>query len=139
MRLKQRIVRILIKEVIADVDNSATEIVWLIHWTGGRHSELRKALRTTMASSRPGNRTRAINAPSGTPITATNAVAHRLTMNDSRTMVTGRDCRLEPIEGRKSFQTFIVAMAAITRFALRDITSQGLPQARKSQDRAAPL
>lgn len=41
MRLKQRIVRILIQEVVADVDDSANEIVLAIHWTGGRHSELR--------------------------------------------------------------------------------------------------
>jgi DNA invertase Pin-like site-specific DNA recombinase len=41
MRLKQRIVRILIEEIIADVEEATTEIVLLIHWTGGRHSELR--------------------------------------------------------------------------------------------------
>jgi DNA invertase Pin-like site-specific DNA recombinase len=41
MRLKQRIVRILVEEIIADVDEANTEIVLLIHWTGGRHSELR--------------------------------------------------------------------------------------------------
>jgi len=41
MRLKQRIVRILIEEIIADVDEVNTEVVLLIHWTGGRHSELR--------------------------------------------------------------------------------------------------
>jgi excisionase family DNA binding protein len=41
MRLKQRIVRILIHEIIADVDENAHEIVFLLHWTGGRHSELR--------------------------------------------------------------------------------------------------
>jgi DNA invertase Pin-like site-specific DNA recombinase len=41
MRLKQRIVRILVQEIIADVDDSTTEIALLIHWTGGRHSELR--------------------------------------------------------------------------------------------------
>ena len=41
MRLKQRIVRILIEEIVADVDEATTEIVLLIHWTGGRHSELR--------------------------------------------------------------------------------------------------
>ncbi len=41
MRLKQRIVRILVEEIIADVDEVNTEIVLLIHWTGGRHSELR--------------------------------------------------------------------------------------------------
>ena len=41
MRLKQRITRILIQEIIADVDEAAGEILLLIHWTGGRHSELR--------------------------------------------------------------------------------------------------
>ena len=41
MRLKQRIVRILVEEIIADVDEASTEVVLLIHWTGGRHSELR--------------------------------------------------------------------------------------------------
>src|SRR3954447_24908003 len=41
MRLKQRIVRILVEEIIADIDEAAGEIVLLIHWTGGRHSELR--------------------------------------------------------------------------------------------------
>lgn len=41
MRLKQRITRILIREIIADVDDPAGEIVLIIHWAGGRHSELR--------------------------------------------------------------------------------------------------
>lgn len=41
MRLKQRIVRILIREIIADIDENSREIVLLIHWAGGRHSELR--------------------------------------------------------------------------------------------------
>jgi len=41
MRLKQRIIRILIQEIVADVDDAAREIVLMIHWTGGRHSELR--------------------------------------------------------------------------------------------------
>ena len=41
MRLKQRIVRILIQEVVADVDEAQGTIVLLIHWTGGRHSDLR--------------------------------------------------------------------------------------------------
>jgi DNA invertase Pin-like site-specific DNA recombinase len=40
-RLKQRIVRILIEEIVADVDQDKEEIVLLIHWAGGRHSELR--------------------------------------------------------------------------------------------------
>ncbi|MGH7178835.1 MAG: helix-turn-helix domain-containing protein, partial [Tepidisphaeraceae bacterium] len=41
MRRKQRIVRILVQEIVADVDETTHEIVLLIHWTGGRHSELR--------------------------------------------------------------------------------------------------
>ena len=41
MRLKQRIVRILIDEIVADVDQEQQEIILLIHWAGGRHSELR--------------------------------------------------------------------------------------------------
>ena len=40
-RLKKRIVRTLIHEVIADIDPEAAEIVLLIHWIGGVHSELR--------------------------------------------------------------------------------------------------
>jgi DNA invertase Pin-like site-specific DNA recombinase len=39
--LKQRIVRILIKELVVDVDEEKQETVLLIHWAGGRHSELR--------------------------------------------------------------------------------------------------
>jgi excisionase family DNA binding protein len=41
MRLKQRIVRILVHEIVADVDEKASEIVLVIHWTGGQHSDLR--------------------------------------------------------------------------------------------------
>jgi DNA invertase Pin-like site-specific DNA recombinase len=41
MTLKQRIVRILIREVVADVEEQSSETVLLIHWAGGRHSELR--------------------------------------------------------------------------------------------------
>jgi hypothetical protein len=40
-RLKKRIVRTVIHEVIADIDADATEIVLLIHWVGGVHSEIR--------------------------------------------------------------------------------------------------
>lgn len=40
-RLKKRIVRTLIQEVIADIDDEASEIVLLIHWAGGVHTELR--------------------------------------------------------------------------------------------------
>jgi hypothetical protein len=41
MRLKQRITRIVIREIVADIDEDKREIVLLIHWAGGRHSELR--------------------------------------------------------------------------------------------------
>jgi hypothetical protein len=41
MRLKQRIIRILIHEIVADVDETSSEVVLLFHWTGGSHSELR--------------------------------------------------------------------------------------------------
>jgi excisionase family DNA binding protein len=41
MRLKQRIARILIREIVTDVDENNREIILLIHWAGGRHSELR--------------------------------------------------------------------------------------------------
>jgi DNA invertase Pin-like site-specific DNA recombinase len=47
MRLKQRIVRILIEEIVTDVDESSREIVLLIHWAGGRHSALRVKKRET--------------------------------------------------------------------------------------------
>jgi len=41
MRAKQRLVHILIKEIIFNLDDASHEAVLLIHWTGGRHSELR--------------------------------------------------------------------------------------------------
>jgi len=40
-RLKKRIVRTLIHEVIADIDQIAAEIILLVHWVGGVHSEIR--------------------------------------------------------------------------------------------------
>ncbi|SCB55822.1 hypothetical protein GA0061098_10562 [Bradyrhizobium shewense] len=40
-RLKKRIVRTLIHEVVADIDDAASEIVLVVHWVGGAHSELR--------------------------------------------------------------------------------------------------
>jgi DNA invertase Pin-like site-specific DNA recombinase len=39
--LKQRIIRILVQEVVADIDEQSQEITLVIHWVGGRHSELR--------------------------------------------------------------------------------------------------
>jgi hypothetical protein len=40
-RLKKRIVRTVIHEVVADIDPDAAEIVLLVHWIGGVHSEIR--------------------------------------------------------------------------------------------------
>src|SRR6266550_4608667 len=40
-RVKKRIVRTLIHEVVADIDDAASEIVLIVHWVGGAHSELR--------------------------------------------------------------------------------------------------
>ncbi len=41
IRLKKRIVRALIHEIVADVDAEAGEIILVIHWQGGVHTELR--------------------------------------------------------------------------------------------------
>ena len=40
-RLRKRIVRILIDEVVADIDDAASEIVLIVNWAGGAHSEMR--------------------------------------------------------------------------------------------------
>ena len=40
-RLKKRIVRTVIQEVIADLDEATAEIVLTIHWAGGAHTEHR--------------------------------------------------------------------------------------------------
>jgi hypothetical protein len=40
-RLKKRIVRTVIHEVVADLDEQAAEIVLIIHWVGGVHTEIR--------------------------------------------------------------------------------------------------
>ena len=40
-RLKKRIVRTVIQEVVADIDDAAAEIVLVVHWIGGVHSEMR--------------------------------------------------------------------------------------------------
>ncbi|MEO6380958.1 MAG: recombinase family protein [Nitrobacter sp.] len=40
-RLKKRIVRALIQEVVADLDQELDEIVLIVHWIGGVHSQMR--------------------------------------------------------------------------------------------------
>lgn len=39
--LKQQIVRILIQEIIVNIDEKVSETVLIIHWSGGKHSQLR--------------------------------------------------------------------------------------------------
>lgn len=41
MRVKQRIARLLLEEIVVDIDQQAAQIMMKIHWRGGRHSELR--------------------------------------------------------------------------------------------------
>lgn len=41
MSAKQRLVRALIREIIVDVDDATREVLLVIHWHGGQHSELR--------------------------------------------------------------------------------------------------
>lgn len=47
MRLKQRIVRLLIRELVATLDRESRELRVVIHWMGGRHSELGFTLNAT--------------------------------------------------------------------------------------------
>lgn len=39
--LKQQLVRVLVKEIVADVDEERDEVILLIQWSGGHHTELR--------------------------------------------------------------------------------------------------
>lgn len=41
MRARQQLLRTLITDIIADVDEQAREVVLTIHWRGGQHSQLR--------------------------------------------------------------------------------------------------
>jgi hypothetical protein len=40
-RTKQRLIHILVQEIVCDLDEATNEAVLLIHWTGGRHTEVR--------------------------------------------------------------------------------------------------
>jgi DNA invertase Pin-like site-specific DNA recombinase len=40
-RTKQRLIHILVREIVCELDDAANEAVLLIHWTGGRHTEVR--------------------------------------------------------------------------------------------------
>jgi DNA invertase Pin-like site-specific DNA recombinase len=41
IRLKKRLVRTLIHEIVVDIDGDAGEVILVIHWKGGVHTELR--------------------------------------------------------------------------------------------------
>ena len=41
MRARQRLLRALVVDIIADVDDKAREVILTIHWRGGQHSQLR--------------------------------------------------------------------------------------------------
>src|SRR5437762_2463925 len=41
MRTRQRLLRALVTDIIADVDEATREVVLTIHWRGGQHSQLR--------------------------------------------------------------------------------------------------
>ncbi len=42
-RTKQRLIHILVREIVCELDAATNEAVLLIHWTGGRHTEVRVA------------------------------------------------------------------------------------------------
>ena len=42
-RTKQRLIRLLVEEVVIDLDDATNEAVLLVHWVGGRHTEVRVA------------------------------------------------------------------------------------------------
>jgi hypothetical protein len=48
---KQRLTRILIQEVVIDLDDKSNEAIVTVHWTGGRHTELRVVRTKTKRSS----------------------------------------------------------------------------------------
>jgi excisionase family DNA binding protein len=41
MRTRQRLLRALVTDIIADVDDATREVILTIHWRGGQHSQLR--------------------------------------------------------------------------------------------------
>lgn len=41
MRARQRLLRALVTDIIADIDEQAREVIVTIHWRGGQHSQLR--------------------------------------------------------------------------------------------------
>jgi DNA invertase Pin-like site-specific DNA recombinase len=51
-RLRQRIVGILIHEIVVDVDDETSQVILVVHWMGGRHSEIQVAKQKSGQNSR---------------------------------------------------------------------------------------
>jgi hypothetical protein len=58
--LKQQLARVLIVEIMADIDENRGEVVLLIQWSGGHHTELREAC-TKRHGKLPSSQLKAIN------------------------------------------------------------------------------
>lgn len=41
MRIKQQMVRLLLREIVVDLDDETEEVILVLHWQGGMHTELR--------------------------------------------------------------------------------------------------
>src|SRR4051794_20919786 len=41
MRSRQQLLRALVTDIIADIDEDAREVILTVHWRGGQHSQLR--------------------------------------------------------------------------------------------------
>ena len=54
-RTRQRLTRLLVEEVVIDLDDAAHEAVLRIHWVGGRHTELRVPRRRIEGRQEKGN------------------------------------------------------------------------------------
>ena len=52
MRARQRLLRALVVDIIADIDDKAREIVLTIHWRGGQHSQVRVRKPVRMVAAR---------------------------------------------------------------------------------------
>jgi len=51
IRTRKEIVRLLVEEIIVDLDEATQEIVWVVHWAGGHHTEIRVPRRMKTRSS----------------------------------------------------------------------------------------
>ena len=70
-RTKQRLIHILVQEIVCELDDTTKEAVLLIHWTGGRHSEAqlpRAARQDQWIPGRSSARGRRCPAPSRRPL-----------------------------------------------------------------------